>query len=114
MRKLKQIFATGGLIVLLSACSTTEHFSASHAPVTPIKGAAAELPSAAELEASLLDELDSDPSDIWQRIRGGYGLPPAKAKVLDRHLRWYANNQQHLLTVTQRTQPYIHHAVTVL
>lgn len=114
MRKLKQIFATGGLIVLLSACSTTEHFSASHAPVTPIKGAAAELPTAAELEASLLHELDSEPSDIWQRIRDGYGLPPAKTKLLDKHLRWYANNQQHLLAVTQRSQPYIHHVVTEL
>lgn len=106
---------TAGVLFLVSACSTTDHLATSLTPLIPETPDTAELPSAAELlKASRLNDLDTEPLDIWQRIRDGYGLPPAQTRLLDNHLRWYANNQQHLLAVTQRSQPYIHHVVTEL
>lgn len=52
--------------------------------------------------------------DIWSRIRDGYGIPEAENTLIDGHLRWYANNQQHIDRFTERSEPYIHYVVSEL
>lgn len=53
-------------------------------------------------------------TDIWSRIRSGYALPDIEHDTINNHLRWYANNQQHLDTFTERSTPYIHYVVSEL
>ncbi len=73
-------------------------------------------PSARSLEESLDEHLaqEAEHEDIWSRIRSGYGLPDVDRNRIDNHLRWYANNQQHLDNVTLRSEPYIHYIVSEL
>lgn len=60
--------------------------------------------------------VDGSYSNIWDRIRNGYGLPTIEGgnQPINNQLRWYSNNQRHVNRVTAQCQPYLHYVVSEL
>ena len=76
-------------------------------------------PQPSDLEPKLTapgQNVDGSYSNIWDRIRNGYGLPKADADnvPVSNQLRWYSNNQRHVNRVTTQCQPYLHYVVSEL
>ena len=55
---------------------------------------------------AMIDE--SQPEDIWERVRSGFGLPHQSHKRIDSNIRWFANNQKYLDRVSERAERYLH------
>ncbi len=49
--------------------------------------------------------------DLWQRIRGGFGMSAEGHERVQAELRWYADNQPYLDRVADRAEPYLHYIV---
>jgi membrane-bound lytic murein transglycosylase D len=59
---------------------------------------------------------DGSYSNIWDRIRNGYGLPTIEPgnQPITNQIRWYSNNQRHVNRVTTQCEPYLHYVVSEL
>lgn len=114
MRNLNPVIALALPLVLLSGCNslTPQSLPEINDPPDYRLISATEIPPAFEEESPTGKPVEYD--DIWSRIRDGYGLPQADNKLIDNHLHWYANNQQHIDRFTERSEPYIHYIVSEL
>lgn len=113
MRNLNPFIALALPLILLFGCSSSPPREQSdfdspainyQVPTTKIVSAPKEPPTQEAPEYE----------NIWYRIRDGYALPDADNNLIDNHLRWYANNQQHIDRFTERSEPYIHYIVSRL
>jgi len=55
---------------------------------------------------------DSNYSNIWDRVRDGYGLPSVSDNQISSNLRWYANKQSYFNRFTDQAQPYLYYVVS--
>ncbi|MEB2347601.1 MAG: transglycosylase SLT domain-containing protein [Comamonadaceae bacterium] len=54
------------------------------------------------------------PSDLWERIRNGFGMPDLQSDlVLDRE-QWYATRPEYMQRMTERSSKYLFHIVEEL
>ncbi|MES9958882.1 MAG: LysM peptidoglycan-binding domain-containing protein [Sedimenticola sp.] len=56
-------------------------------------------------------KLSQPPTDIWERIRGGFSIPKVTNPRIEREIKWYASNQEYLNRIGQRATPYLHFIV---
>ena len=49
------------------------------------------------------------PTDLWQRIRNGFGLPELNSKLIARHEKWYANHPDYVARMAERSQRYLYY-----
>ena len=58
---------------------------------------------------------DTDPTDVWQRIRNNLVIQrDLSKKSTQERIAWYKRNQEYLDRVTDRATPYIHHVLESL
>ena len=98
-------------VLLLGGCAT--------APQAPAPGASAAAAEVAAVPVPAIAPVAQwtarpDPIDLWDRIRGGYGLPELVHPRVDAELRWYAAHQEYLDRVAARAERYLHHIVEEL
>lgn len=56
-------------------------------------------------------EVDAPPADLWERIRGQYGLNITPHPKMDSYIRWYASHQRYIDRVSERGSRYMHYIV---
>lgn len=57
------------------------------------------------------DALAEDRSDLWQRVRGGVGIPDLEGDLVRRWEQWYASRPDYVERMTQRGARYLFHIV---
>jgi membrane-bound lytic murein transglycosylase D len=45
--------------------------------------------------------------DVWDRMRGGFGMEDADDPRIDRQLQWYASNPDYLARTVERARPFL-------
>jgi membrane-bound lytic murein transglycosylase D len=123
MHKLKLYISIYLPVWFLSACTSLQQTGTPEDAVADTDPSAyqhideAHSRSAQHLQEQIDQQLSSEAlPDIWSRIRMGFSLPETEQdqKLIDQHLRWYSNNQQHIDNFTERSQLYIHYVVQEL
>lgn len=56
-------------------------------------------------------EFNEPETDLWQRIRGGYGLVDYGHPRVEAERRWYTKHAAYLDRVAERAEPYLHYIV---
>jgi len=65
-----------------------------------------------QLERARLDpELDAERTDLWQRVRDGYALPPLDDELVGKWEQWYATRPDYVQRMTERGGRYLFHIV---
>ena len=105
--------------VVLTGCNTFNQKESDAPSPAPEITAAPVDPQPTQPEPKLMapgQNEDGSYSNIWDRIRNGYGFPEVDASHLpiSNQLRWYANNQRHVNHVTTQCKPYLHYVVSEL
>jgi membrane-bound lytic murein transglycosylase D len=68
-------------------------------------------PSAPGLPPVGADAPAEDRSDLWQRVRGGVGIPDLEGDLVRRWEQWYASRPDYVERMTQRGARYLFHIV---
>jgi membrane-bound lytic murein transglycosylase D len=104
------------MLFLLAACETVTQEKSTASEITHPKAGTGfpVTPSSNSDEDAVTGLAEAPEEDIWDRIRNGFGLPEIDDPLIDNHLRWYGNNQQHINNVTERSHRYIHYVVSEL
>lgn len=50
-------------------------------------------------------------TDLWQRLRAGYALPPLNSPLIARHEQWFANNPEYMEAMVHRARLYLYYIV---
>ena len=50
-------------------------------------------------------------TDLWDRIKSGYGIPDVKSEYLAKHEGWYASRPDYVKRMLERSQKYLFHIV---
>ncbi|MFT4172099.1 MAG: transglycosylase SLT domain-containing protein [Rhodocyclaceae bacterium] len=87
--------------------NTAGAMSTSILPITPI-----DIPPAPHKVETL--DLTSQDSDIWARIRKGYGIADLDNDLVQTHQRWYMSHPQALKNTLERGGKYLFHIVSEL
>ncbi len=56
-----------------------------------------------------VQDSQSQPQDLWERIRMGFRLDDVNPELTRRHERWYAERPDHLLRAIERSRLYLYH-----
>lgn len=83
-----------------SAPSNKDHQSS---PSAEIRAAPREYPPKAVSYST------EDYSDLWDRIRAGYGLPEIQSKYIAEYERWYSSRPEYIERLVQRSSPYLYY-----
>ncbi|PCJ32548.1 MAG: lytic transglycosylase [Gammaproteobacteria bacterium] len=69
-----------------------------------------------ESEPEALEQAEAiDSTDLWQRIRKGYGIPyPQLHAETKKQLKWFADHPEYINRVVERAKPYLHYIVEEL
>lgn len=54
------------------------------------------------------------PTDLWERIRAGYGMPDLDNELVRAQERWYATRPDYIQRMTERSRKYLFHIVEEL
>ena len=54
------------------------------------------------------------PSDVWERIRRGYGMPNLESDIVRDRVQWYSTRPDYILRMTERSSKYLFHIVEEL
>lgn len=76
---------------------------ASEVPSTDIPQVA--LPSNTT-EATAVEHAEA-PTDVWQRIRNGFGMRELNSSLIARHEKWYSNHPLYVARMSERSQRYL-------
>ncbi|HEB87337.1 MAG TPA: LysM peptidoglycan-binding domain-containing protein [Gammaproteobacteria bacterium] len=57
---------------------------------------------------------NTEPADLWQRIRNGFSLPNKKHRRIQQQLDWYVRHPAYMRRVAERARPYLYYIVTTL
>jgi membrane-bound lytic murein transglycosylase D len=81
----------------------------------PIAGpaAVATQPAAAQPQKASSEEAFRE-TDVWNRIRTGYGIPDINNSLVQKHASWYAERPDYIARTTARASQYLFHIVTEL
>ena len=52
-----------------------------------------------------------DTSDLWQRIRDGYGMPELQSAQTSKHENWYSSRPDYVKRMVDRSQRYLYYIV---
>ncbi|HWV16663.1 MAG TPA: transglycosylase SLT domain-containing protein [Cellvibrio sp.] len=101
------------LSLILSGCS----FFSPKEQSKPQDSSAQAQPEAPQPEAvgkvdAMPSDRDSRYSNIWDRIRSGYGLPTVSDSRLGNPARWYANKQSYINRFAGQAEPYLYYVVS--
>ncbi|PWB57233.1 MAG: lytic transglycosylase, partial [Nitrosomonadales bacterium] len=58
-----------------------------------------------------LDSLNSEPADLWERIRSGFALAELDSPLVQEHEAWYASRPDYVRRTVERSQRYLFHIV---
>ncbi|MBZ0106363.1 MAG: LysM peptidoglycan-binding domain-containing protein [Sulfuricella denitrificans] len=58
-----------------------------------------------------LESLNSEPKDLWERIRAGFALAELDTPLVHEHEAWYANRPDYVQRTVERSQRYLFHIV---
>jgi len=50
-------------------------------------------------------------TDLWERVRAGFALPPIHNETVDRYEKWYADRPEYVAAMTERAGRYLHYIV---
>ncbi len=65
-----------------------------------------------EIITDLVGELDADQSDLWARIRKGFGIPDlADDPLVQKWEAWYAEHPEHVARMVDRSRRYLYFIV---
>jgi membrane-bound lytic murein transglycosylase D len=53
----------------------------------------------------------SEYTDLWARVRAGYGLPVLDTPLVERHEKWFANNPEYVENMVNRARLYLFYIV---
>ena len=56
----------------------------------------------------------SAPTDLWERIRRGYGMPALASDLVHDREQWYSSRPDYILRMTERSRKYLFHIVEEL
>lgn len=85
--------------LLVAACSTVKDRDT----------AAVDTPTAVVTPQVEIAPVQQHPGNLWDEITRGYGLPEVSESKVNKHLRWFSNNQAYVNKVTRQSQPYLHY-----
>jgi len=71
-------------------------------------------PLAAYQAESMAVALLTPPSDMWERIRRGFGMPDLKSDLVRDREQWYSSRPDYILRMTERSNKYLFHIVEEL
>lgn len=104
----------------LQASAPTRSVAAASAPALA-PTAASSVPAADAAAAAEAQPSDVQPSDvkqyddIWQRIRGGFGIPdmdgPQMQPYVEQAVRWYTTRPDYVARMTDRSRKYLYYIV---
>ena len=108
------------LVLLLAACAsqgpTASNATAASDPQavsdTLRKTAAAN--ETIDVDNSSVDQLKSQDTDLWGRIRRGFQIPDLQSDLVDMQANWYAQRPDYVQRMTERSQKYLYHIVEEL
>ena len=66
------------------------------------------------LDRDSLDWLRGPSSDIWDRIRRGFGMPDLEGTLVDDRTQWYAQRPEYMERMVARSSRYLYHIVEEL
>jgi membrane-bound lytic murein transglycosylase D len=69
------------------------------------------LPAAPSLSNELSLNNSLPPSDVWQRIRQGYGIPELDTPLIAKHEQWYISRPDYVARMMDRTRRYLFYIV---
>jgi membrane-bound lytic murein transglycosylase D len=74
-------------------------------------GDAASASSTGLSKPSLTLDTDLPQRNLWDRIRGGFGMAELNTPLVARHEHWYANQPDYVARMTERARLYLHFIV---
>ncbi|MEM5382506.1 transglycosylase SLT domain-containing protein [Paraburkholderia phymatum] len=111
------------LVLTLAACAsqgpTTNSLStasnpASQQAVADTLRKTATAKETINVDQSSVDQLTSEDSDLWGRIRRGFQIPDLQSDLVDMQANWYAQRPDYVQRMTERSQKYLYHIVEEL
>ncbi|KDP88833.1 transglycosylase SLT domain-containing protein [Cupriavidus basilensis] len=66
------------------------------------------------LDRDSLDWMRGPSSDIWDRIRRGFGMPDLEGTLVDDRTQWYAQRPEYMERMVARSSRYLYHIVEEL
>ncbi|MPW17067.1 transglycosylase SLT domain-containing protein [Paraburkholderia sp. CNPSo 3157] len=111
------------LVLMLAACAsqgpTTNSLStasnpASQQAVADTLRKTATAKETINVDQSSVDQLTSEDSDLWGRIRRGFQIPDLQSDLVDMQANWYAQRPDYVQRMTERSQKYLYHIVEEL
>jgi membrane-bound lytic murein transglycosylase D len=111
------------LVLTLAACAsqgpTTNSLSTASNPANQqaVADALRKTATAKEtinVDQGSVDQLTSEDSDLWGRIRRGFQMPDLQSDLVDMQANWYAQRPDYVQRMTERSQKYLYHIVEEL
>ncbi|CAD6559883.1 transglycosylase SLT domain-containing protein [Paraburkholderia sabiae] len=111
------------LVLTLAACAsqgpTTTSLSTASNPANQqaVADALRKTATAKEtinVDQGSVDQLTSQDSDLWGRIRRGFQMPDLQSDLVDMQANWYAQRPDYVQRMTERSQKYLYHIVEEL
>ncbi len=65
-----------------------------------------------EYEPKELSFTTEDFTDVWDRIRAGYGLPSIESRHIADYERWYSSRPEYIERLVKRATPYLYYITT--
>jgi membrane-bound lytic murein transglycosylase D len=111
-------------ITLLSACSTVPHLAQATHPATETTSTTAPGAPAASGAVSAENPLKplvvgagqgnpvaeiSAPTDVWERVRRGFGMPDLDVDLVSSQEQWYMQRPDYIVRMTERSRKYAFH-----
>ncbi len=112
------------LLLATAGCATTSQTdqtateSASAETIQPIAKdspapapAVASKPENAQPVATFGEEVATNHSNLWSRIRAGFSIKPLDSPLVEREARWFANNPEYMQRMMERAKLYLYYIV---
>jgi membrane-bound lytic murein transglycosylase D len=102
--------ASLSLVAALSACASNPVVE-NPPDSTPLETAAATTEPQADASLPATRPAPETYSDLWQRIRAGYGIDALDSPLVARHEKWFSQNPAYMDRMVERARLYLYYIV---
>lgn len=109
LNKFNLLLLSYGLILPLSGHADTPAFHLSAAPSNPVYVTNAPPDITPGIAATDIENSPIDTSDLWDRIRMGFGMDTLDSPLVLTHINWYAQRPDYVRRTVDRSRRYLYH-----
>jgi membrane-bound lytic murein transglycosylase D len=107
------------LVLMLAACAsqgpaTNPSTDASNTQPSTDTLRTATAKQTIDVDNSSVEQLTTQDTDLWARIRRGFQIPDLQGDLVDAQVNWYAQRPDYVQRMTERSQKYLYYIVEEL